>query len=434
MFRFLLITLLIAITLPSCLKAASSSVNINLTVNTTSTTSTSTATTTTSNGGGGGSSQPITGTSASAFQLYNLFLLPNVTSATLTWQSTKHSFAKISWGLTYNYELGSVTESAYGMSHSVNIMNLASNETYYVKIEAEDNFGHTQAITGIVIHTTTMPVSLYPDNVINLNTQTPSQNQVILTWQNPYLPNLEAIKVVRSPFAFPTTPEEGKVVYEGPGTTITDTDILPNRTYYYRVYVRNTANYYSSGVGIIADLTLPAIPLNPIIPVLTQPQSTTTSETIAKELNLLFIQNNNPLPVFHNEVSVQTSVPVIVSLDAERVRNQSEEVYLIIENPDQRQKLYYFLKPDPEGNTYQTNFTFPDLTTSYPYTVLVTDENGTTIYKTSGIISASSTAQTVIRSSLTLVQKINDFFFVYFITWVLVVLTMLWWVVWEGLL
>ena len=65
------------------------------------------------------------------------------TSITVTGTTDENSVWEVQYGLTLNYELGTVSESVPGTGHAVSITGLDSDQTYYVRIVAVDSQGNT---------------------------------------------------------------------------------------------------------------------------------------------------------------------------------------------------------------------------------------------------------------------------------------------------
>lgn len=68
-----------------------------------------------------------------------------------------------------------------------------------------------------------------------------------LTWRNPDYPDLDTIIVRRGLATFPLGPNQGDLVYEGPGELANDSNVSPDITYYYTVFVKSKKGEFSSG-------------------------------------------------------------------------------------------------------------------------------------------------------------------------------------------
>jgi hypothetical protein len=64
----------------------------------------------------------------------------------------------------------------------------------------------------------------------------PSDSQVILSWINPTDSDFLKTKIVRKTGSYPSSNTDGTVVYEGTGTSYTDTGLVNGTQYYYRAF------------------------------------------------------------------------------------------------------------------------------------------------------------------------------------------------------
>ncbi len=83
-------------------------------------------------------------------------------------------------------------------------------------------------------------------------------DEVDLTWVNPSFAEFAAVRIVRSTTFFPNSPNEGTLIYDGPGEEAVDDNVSLGSTYYYTAFVRSTANEYSAGA--VAQVTIPTEP------------------------------------------------------------------------------------------------------------------------------------------------------------------------------
>ncbi len=99
-----------------------------------------------------------------------------------------------------------------------------------------------------------------PGNVTNLSA-TPGEGEIALAWTNPGAGDFAGVRIKRSTVSPPSSPTSGTTVYEGTGTSYTDTGLTEHVTYYYTVFSKDGVPNWSSGVSISeapVDLTAPA--------------------------------------------------------------------------------------------------------------------------------------------------------------------------------
>ncbi len=151
----------------------------------------------------------------------------------------------------YIYDRGNVT--------SADILNVPAGELTYISVFTYDASGNTR--------TTPVSVSEYsaPAAVTNLNAVAdPAGNKVNLSWTNP-TGDYNATTVRRATGSYPATPTDGTSVYEGTGTSKSDTGLTDGTQYYYSVWAHDSYSNYSPVAQITctpADTTSPAAPTN----------------------------------------------------------------------------------------------------------------------------------------------------------------------------
>lgn len=97
-----------------------------------------------------------------------------------------------------------------------------------------------------------------PTNVTGF-AASPSDQTVSLSWANPLDGDFAGVMVVRSTTGIPDSPTNGTVVYDGLGTSYSDTTLANGTEYYYRVFAYDSDTNYASGAVAsatpVADVT-----------------------------------------------------------------------------------------------------------------------------------------------------------------------------------
>jgi len=75
----------------------------------------------------------------------------------------------------------------------------------------------------------------------------PSDQTVSLSWANPLDGDFAGVVVVRSTTGIPDSPTNGTVVYDGLGTSYSDSTLANGTEYYYRVFAYDSDTNYASG-------------------------------------------------------------------------------------------------------------------------------------------------------------------------------------------
>jgi adhesin/invasin len=86
-------------------------------------------------------------------------------------------------------------------------------------------------------------------------TATEGNGRVALSWANPTDGDFAGVKILRKTEGYPINPTDGAVVYEGTGTSHTDTGLTNKTTYYYVAFAHDEVPNYSSGAQASATPT-----------------------------------------------------------------------------------------------------------------------------------------------------------------------------------
>jgi hypothetical protein len=109
--------------------------------------------------GGGGGGVPASDTTAPTI---SDVLVSSITqsSATISWTTNEVSSSAADYGLTSSFELGTVSDGAYVVLHSLSLSGLSSGQTYYFRVRSSDSSGNqaTSSTQTFVTTDTTAPV------------------------------------------------------------------------------------------------------------------------------------------------------------------------------------------------------------------------------------------------------------------------------------
>ena len=165
------------------------------------------------------------------------------TSATVTWDTDELSDS------TVTTPDGSivVTDSEMVMTHIIELTGLDPATVYPISVISVDAVGNSSEAASSFTTLEDLP----PTNVSGLAVA-PGPAQVALSWINPTDPDYAGIIIVRSTVAPPTSLTEGDVVFSGDDTSFVDAGLTPGDTYFYTLFVVDTAGNLSSGASITA--------------------------------------------------------------------------------------------------------------------------------------------------------------------------------------
>jgi hypothetical protein len=159
-------------------------------------------------------------------------------------------------------------------------------------------------------------------NVYDLQVHTYGTS-VSISWKNPQVPEFDSVRVVRSEQFFPSAIVEGKVIYEGAGTSIFDTDVEIGKTYFYTIFAKDKYNNFSSGV--VVKVIVPPANLPPKDPTL--PLSISLDD-------FLFIQSDHRSVPQDSSVGVWADKKILVLLPYERIPEETKNIVLEVARED----------------------------------------------------------------------------------------------------
>ncbi len=223
-------------------------------------------------------------------------------SVDLTW-NTDSANTDVSYEYDIRYSTSPITEGNYlsaaeaqltpvyhsdldpeGTERNYIVAGLSANTTYYFAVKSKHQTSDWSSVSNVVSVKTTTGVSISNESAHSGQTTSsgggggsnhvrqeygsgsggntafsfepttlkvePADNQIIFEWNNPGEENFVRTVVVRKEGGYPNTPSDGQTIYEGRGTTFTDTDVANEKTYYYALYSYNHSKTYSAPVRV----------------------------------------------------------------------------------------------------------------------------------------------------------------------------------------
>ncbi len=179
------------------------------------------------------------------------------TSARANWATDELADSTVRFGLTNAYG-SSVTSGSMVANHQLTLNGLAAGTLYHFSVSSTDAAGNGATSTDQTF--TTLSDNTPPANVSNL-VVTAGDTQNVLSWTNPADIDFAGVRIQRSTAAHPATPSSGTNVYNGPGTTITDTGLVNGTRYYYTAFAYDNSGNFATGAigsGTPFDVTPPS--------------------------------------------------------------------------------------------------------------------------------------------------------------------------------
>lgn len=331
------------------------------------------------NGGGG-----------NEITLLSFSVVPGFYNATIAFETNVYTQAKLSWGKTPDYEIGSLSNELYLIDHTIKIEDLDPGTLYYFKLELTDGMGRKKILTGQTFKTLSLPDSMPPENVRNLRAVGDEQ-KITLTWKNP-ITDFDSVRIVRSDKTYPRDISDGKVVYEGSGERFVDTDVVQGVFYYYTVFSKDKSDNYSSGAITGARLLRPGeiITINPDLfnGIVEAPRGSVAEQI--KELTLKdfnFSQAGENLAFVGDTVFLRGDRNLKISLDYSKVPEVLKTIVINLRDKDDPTKIFSFLlRVNKEKTAYEALIAPLERSGVYGLGVLILDHKNQGLKKLSGFL------------------------------------------------
>lgn len=275
----------------------------------------------------------------------NVHIVSTQNSSLINFSTSEGAQAKVFWGKTNDYELGSVSELFYNLDHSIKIDNTPPNTIYYFKIEVVNKSGKTDTLESSFQTKNTFEESVLT-NVTNFKAK-PLEKSITLNWANPSGITFDSLRLVRSDKFFPRDILDGETVYEGKGSSFLDSSIKIGSTYYYAIFAKDVNGNYSSGALAQARIK----PLGEIDTVENSDPFNNISvlknvDQVIAELTLSdfdFMQSGIKLINIGNSIIVDGSNNLTISLKYEKVPEILKTIAVTLIDPDDSTKVFPFL-------------------------------------------------------------------------------------------
>jgi chitodextrinase len=312
------------------------------------------------------STTSVSGTRATQ-QLVALTVTPTDRSALFTWDTNNPTQYILIWGRTTAYELGSVSGGVYKQNHSTLIDLLEPGTVYYYQLRAINAQGYTTILSADTFTTKNKFLIGTLENVrdftVNVN-----NTDVRLSWQNIFSNPDYYVRIVRSHLFYPSTIQNGAVVYEGKGQSFVDTEALTNRSpQYYTIFVLDGSGNVSSGAVARAFVrtesvvgVTPTATNTEVISPFDYPAEIDVDHTLrGLDINILQLGANHS---FGTEVELDAHQKYLISVPFAAVPKNLKSIIVTVQNPsDQRKFSSFLLKLNQAGDAYSAYIPGPDV-------------------------------------------------------------------------
>ncbi|MFH1890453.1 MAG: hypothetical protein ABIJ91_02725 [Candidatus Kuenenbacteria bacterium] len=285
---------------------------------------------------------------------------PTSNSVKIIWLTDEYSQGEIEYGEDEEYGLTRQDIENLFKEHGYNLDNLKQDTEYHFRVRVKDQSGNVEVTKDYFFRT--LPVA----NVLNFYAAG-GDGRIELNWQNPEASNMAGVRIIRRDDRYAESPEDGLVIYEGPGEEYVDFDVENRKWYFYTVYVFDTSRQYSSGA--IAE----AVPLKEGEIAPSKPESVDMDkyEEILRGLkfsDLEFLAANGTLRLESNEennIKALTGSLIKVFLDKDLVVKKLKTIIAQVGDSS------YLLKINKKKGKYLAAVTIPQVSGEYPIVVLV---------------------------------------------------------------
>lgn len=211
------------------------------------------------------------------------------TSAILSWTAVGDD-SQTGTAVSYEirYSTSTITSKNWSKANKVNdvikpsksgvmeknlVSGLKPKTKYYFAIKVSDEAPNVSDLSNVVLATTKeagIADNIAPAKVENFSAIAgdPGDNKITFNWINPQDGDFIKGVIIRKEGSEPASISDGQIVYEGSGTSFTDTNVIPGITYYYKIFAADEVPNYSEGVVSIAVvkelLVVDTIPPKPV--------------------------------------------------------------------------------------------------------------------------------------------------------------------------
>ena len=301
----------------------------------------------------------------------NVIVKAGINYAIISWNTDVPAYGQVGWGIGDSYNSGNINGLNISIHQEMVIENLSASTTYSYLINASLPETYKATNSGSF---TTLPIPKIQNipSIYNF-TATPTSNEIILNWNNPESTDFFGVKIVRSPFFFPTSPSEGKIIYDGNGIYARDSDLVLDTKYYYSAFSYNKDMVFSSGVLVESILKSKTAPISEGV----------GGDTEYSNVNILptdkyiFIQGDLELPMSSSSIiQIYPFNDLKIVFDANRFPPDTKILILKIQDTNDKSKYYsYSFKLDPTKKFYYTVIPNLGIKNIYPFTIISYDSN-----------------------------------------------------------
>ena len=339
-----------------------------------------------SSGGG-----PGNGSGSTMLQIFDIKIVPGLNQATVSFSTNMPVLAEVMWGRTPDYEAGSLMSPFYDYTHELLLNGLDAQTTYLLKIVAVNIQG--VSVAAEATFTTSAPLLVSPlANPSDFRAK-PFSDHIHLSWTDPDDPRVSTFRIVRSSSFFPRDQFDGEPIYEDPGSSFDDRDVIPGKTYYYAIFSESSDGVFSSGALAAARVPLPGEQLGTAVNPFANIAPSPIVNPIIAALTLsdfIFTQSGQALPVVGGKtVSIDGTKDLTIQLPYDKVPQVLKTIAITLQDPDDAAAVFTFLlRADADQTYYEATIGALGHSGDYTLSVVILDYQNMSMKRLAGDLRA----------------------------------------------
>lgn len=351
---------------------------------------------------------------------YNLFLTINNNKE---YTNSLDVFLSISaqsanqMAVSNNSEFSDAFWEKYQNSRKWRLTESEGEKKVYIKFRSLSG-GTSEAISDSIIVDFTAP-----PNVNNLEAIAGHQ-QIFLKWNNPLDGDFGGVKIVGSTEFYPSSPDEGTLVYQGKGESFLAVGLANGTSYYYTVFSYDQAGNFSSGALVSATPFKEGVPPSP--PFLPSVPTPTEIEKLTFQ-DFEFQQKGEKIIFEESKIRVKGGEPLTISLDYEKVPEVLKTIMVTLEKDGK--SFSFLLRINSQKTKYDAVILMPQEPGIYNFVFDILDYKNQVLKKISGYLEVEGKPETLSYSLIPVPWYKNfriRFLLVFLIIFIFVIIYLMW--------
>ncbi len=184
------------------------------------------------------------------------------TNVRVNWLTNESSDSRLAYGLTAEYTLGTLTDSALTTNHGLTLIGLEPATIYHFQVRSQDAAGNLNVSSDQTF--LTRPDRQAPANVSGFTAAQLASGEVEFVWNNPPDRDLAGVRIMRQQDRAPVNAFDGELVFDGLAVRARDPGVQAGLTYVYGAFAYDRSANFASG-ALTQISTFLAGPISPEI-------------------------------------------------------------------------------------------------------------------------------------------------------------------------